>query len=137
MLGIAGERFPRGGALAMGLIGAVGSGIINYGLKVIGQIYDHYTVLNLPSGTDYKDLLARAATDPNAKAVLETAKNLAAPYAFRWVSLAALVPLVIFAIWWFVDQKSGGYKAVKLETDETGRPVEAVAHVDGVAAGAE
>jgi hypothetical protein len=55
------------------------------------------------------------------------------------VSLAALVPLVIFAVWWMVDQKSGGYKAVKLEADETGRPVE-VAHVEGAApveAGAE
>ena len=118
MLGIAGERFPRGGALAMGLIGACGSMIINYGLKVIGQIYDHYTVKALPAGEDYAALLARAATDETAKAILETAKIAAAPYAFRWVSLAALVPLVVFSIWWIMDNRAGGYRAVKLGGEE-------------------
>jgi MFS family permease len=131
MLGIASERFPRGGALAMGFIGAAGSIVINYGLALIGQIYDHYTQVSL--GTlPLKDALAQAATDPTVKATLDAARNAAAPYAFRWISLAALVPLVIFAIWWAVDKKSGGYKAVKLvQADPADFSTEAVLETAG------
>jgi len=137
MLGIAGERFPRGGALAMGVIGGSASIIVNYGTTWIGQIYDLYTQKALPAGENLKDLVGRAATDPAAKSILEAAQSEGAPWAFRWVSVAALFPLVVFGIWWMIDKQSGGYKAVKLETDASGRPVEAVAHVDGAAVGAE
>ncbi len=132
MLGIASERFPRGGALAMGFIGAGGSIVINYGLKVIGDIYDHYTQISLGDGLTLKDALANAANDPIVQASLTLARNDAAPYAFRWVSIAALVPLVIFAIWWMVDKKSGGYKAVKLvQADPGDFSTDAVMETDG------
>lgn len=117
MLGIASERFPRGGALAMGLIGAAGSIVINYGLALIGQIYDHYTQAALPAGMVLKDAIAQAASDPTIQQQLEAARSIGAPWAFRWVSLAALVPLVIFGIWWFVDKQRGGYKAVRLSAE--------------------
>lgn len=116
MLGIASERFPRGGALAMGLIGAAGSIVINYGLALIGQIYDHYTQAALP-GMTLKDALAQAATNPAVQQQLDAARAEGAPWAFRWISLAALVPLVIFGIWWMVDKQRGGYKAVKLAAE--------------------
>jgi MFS family permease len=130
MLGIASERFPRGGAFAMGLIGAAGSIVINYGLALIGGIYDHYTQVALGT-TPLKDAIAQATTDPNMKAALEAAKNAAAPMAFRWVSLAAFIPLIIFAIWWMVDKKSGGYKAIKLvQADPADFSREAVLETD-------
>jgi MFS family permease len=114
MLGITSERFPRGGALAMGMIGAAGSAIINYGLGVIGGIYDKYTLQNLPGVSDLKEFAGRAATDEALKAQLEQAKTLAAPFAFRYVGLLAIVPLVVFGVWWLLDKQAGGYKAVKL-----------------------
>ena len=33
---------------------------------------------------------------------------------FKFVSKLALIPLVVFALWWFKDRAAGGYKAVKL-----------------------
>jgi MFS family permease len=114
MLGITSERFPRSGALGMGLIGGVGSIIINFGLKEIGAIYDRYTQAALPAGNDLKTVMAQAASNPEMAALLKTAQFEGAPWAFRWVAVVALLPLVVFAIWWMVDKKSGGYKAVKL-----------------------
>jgi MFS family permease len=120
MLGISSERFPRGGAMAMGIVGSAGSIIICYGLTLIGQIYDHYTEAALPGGMALKDAIAKAATDPTTKAALDAARNTGAPYAFRWMSLAALVPLVVFAIWYAVDKQKGGYQAVKLVQADPG-----------------
>jgi MFS family permease len=120
MLGITSERFPRGGALAMGIIGAAGSIIINFGLKGIGQIYDHYTQANLPAGQKLADFAARAATDPVLGAQLEQAKAAAAPFAFRWIGLLAVVPVVVFGIWWLRDKQAGGYKVVQLSPVESG-----------------
>ena len=113
MLGISSERFPKSGAFGMGLIGGMGSIVINYGLQLIGQIYDTYTTANL-NGASLKETVEKAATDPALNAQLEAARAAAAPMAFRWMSLAAVIPLVIFAIWFMIDKKSGGYKAVKL-----------------------
>jgi MFS family permease len=33
---------------------------------------------------------------------------------FRWVAVLAVVPFIVFAIWWIKDYLTGGYKAVKL-----------------------
>jgi MFS family permease len=133
MLGISSERFPKSGALGMGLIGGMASIVINYGLKLIGQIYDHYTQLALGE-VALKDAIARAATEPAMKSALDLAHDAAAPMAFRWMSLAAIIPLVIFAIWWMIDKKSGGYKAIKLtQADPADFSTEAVLATDGAA----
>jgi MFS family permease len=119
MLGITSERFPKGGALTLGLMGTAGNIAIYFGLPRIGQIYDYFTAKNLPSGTDLKILIAQAATDPQAQATLEAAKNAAAPYAFRYVGLVSLVLIVVFGIWWLADKRAGGYKAVQLRQANT------------------
>ena len=134
MLGITSERFPKSGALGMGLIGGVGSMIINYGLKEIGAIYDRYTAAALPAGNTLKDVTAAAASDPAMAAMLKTAQFAGAPWAFRWVSVVALLPLVVFGVWWMIDKKSGGYKAVKLTQADPGDfSVDAVLQTDGAA----
>lgn len=33
---------------------------------------------------------------------------------FRWVAMLAIIPFVVFAMWWVKDYMSGGYKTVKL-----------------------
>lgn len=49
MLGVTAERFPRGGALLIGLMGCVGNLAIAYVLPQIGKVYDSSTVANLPA----------------------------------------------------------------------------------------
>jgi MFS family permease len=49
MLGVTAERFPKGGALVMGLMGCVGNLAISQALPLMGAIYDSYTVNSLPS----------------------------------------------------------------------------------------
>lgn len=42
MLGITSERFPRGGALLLSVMGAIGNMAVNGALPVMGKIYDRY-----------------------------------------------------------------------------------------------
>jgi MFS family permease len=44
MLGVTAERFPKGGALVLGLMGCVGNLAISQALPLMGAIYDSYTV---------------------------------------------------------------------------------------------
>jgi len=48
MLGVTAERFPKGGALLLGLMGSFGNLAIFVVLPQMGAIYDSYTVANLP-----------------------------------------------------------------------------------------
>ncbi len=48
MLGVTAERFPKGGALLLGLMGCVGNLSISQVLPQMGAIYDSYTVAALP-----------------------------------------------------------------------------------------
>jgi MFS family permease len=49
MLGVTAERFPKGGALLLGLMGCFGNLAISQVLPQMGAIYDSYTVSALPS----------------------------------------------------------------------------------------
>jgi fucose permease len=49
MLGVTAERFPKGGALLLGLMGAIGNLSISQTLPQMGAIYDSYTVQAIPS----------------------------------------------------------------------------------------
>ncbi len=48
MLGVTAERFPKGGALLLGLMGCFGNLAIWQALPQMGAIYESYTVHNLP-----------------------------------------------------------------------------------------
>jgi hypothetical protein len=48
MLGVTAERFPKGGALLMGLMGCVGNLAISQVTPLMGAVFDSYTVVNLP-----------------------------------------------------------------------------------------
>jgi MFS family permease len=80
MLGITSERFPQGGAFAMGLMGFAGQFMLGVVIFKMGGVYD--------------------AWGPAA--------------AFKFVASLALIPFVVFGIWWVKDYLSGGYKAVRL-----------------------
>jgi MFS family permease len=49
MLGVTAERFPKGGALLLGLMGCVGNLAISQVTPLMGAVYDSYTVVSLPS----------------------------------------------------------------------------------------
>jgi MFS family permease len=59
MLGVTAERFPKGGALTIGLMGCVGNFAISQVTPLMGAVYDSYTVYNLPADV-------RSATVPTA-----------------------------------------------------------------------
>ncbi len=48
MLGVTAERFPKGGALLLGLMGCFGNLAISQALPQMGAIYDSYTASQLP-----------------------------------------------------------------------------------------
>src|SRR5262249_36504213 len=77
MVGVTSERFPRGGALLMGLTGVAGSLSQFFVLPFMGAIYDHYTQEALGS-TPLKDAMA----NPAMQQQLEAAQLQAAPMAF-------------------------------------------------------
>jgi MFS family permease len=113
MLGVTSERFPRGGAVLMGLTGSAGMISQFFVVPLMGRIYDWYTQLALDAqGLRLEALLADKS--PTAQAALEAARTVAAPYAFRYISAAALVLLVAFGIIWLRDRAMGGYKAERL-----------------------
>ena len=49
MLGVTAERFPKGGALLIGLMGCVGNLAISQVTPLMGAVYDSYTVVSLPA----------------------------------------------------------------------------------------
>ncbi len=81
MLGITSERFPEGGALAMGLMGFVGQFALGLVIFYMGRVRDNL-------GGD-------AAS-------------------FKSVAMLAIIPAIVFGLWWMKDRAAGGYKAVKL-----------------------
>lgn len=48
MLGVTAERFPKGGALLLGLMGSIGNLAISQALPQMGAIYDSYSVQAIP-----------------------------------------------------------------------------------------
>jgi MFS family permease len=81
MLGITSERFPKGGALLLSVMGAIGNMAVNLALPVMGRIYDRY----------------------------------GAAQSFRYVTVAPVVLICIFAAMLFYYKAQGGYRAVRLQ----------------------
>jgi MFS family permease len=88
MLATASDRFPRGGALLMGLMGTAGTLSINFVLPIMGKIYD------------------------NSKVAL--GEGGAAQVSFRAVAVLPAVLLLVFGAIWLYDRSKGGFKSVKI-----------------------
>lgn len=119
MLGVTSERFPKGGALLLGMMGTAGNLSVYLVLPTMGRIYDYYKVAALPARTSFDKLQAAAnGGAPAAKATLNQSLAVAGQYSFRYVALLPAVLLVVFGIIWMWDKSHGGYKAVKLAPPE-------------------
>ena len=105
MLGITAEKFPKGGAFLLGIIGAAGGLFISYvSIPGMGALHDHYMLNSLPPEVAEQvvdkeksrvDEAKEAALPEAGQKVVKAARQTAAANTFRWVALfpAALVLL--------------------------------------------
>ena len=113
MLGITSERFPKGGAFLMGLMGCAGNISIYFVLPKLGQIFDTTKVAAAQAaGTTFEVL--QKATDEASKAKLNEILASASAVSFRAVAILPTILIFVFGAWWLYDRSRGGYKAVKL-----------------------
>jgi fucose permease len=56
MLGVASERFPKGGAMILCLLGTIGNAAIALTIPQMGQIVDHYSVQTVEASETNKEL---------------------------------------------------------------------------------
>ncbi|HEY3665391.1 MAG TPA: MFS transporter, partial [Polyangiaceae bacterium] len=105
MLAAASERFPRGGAFLMGLIGFAGCLSIYFVLPQMGAIFDSAKIkaaggeaaFKLLTGDALNDVLVRASTA-----------------SFRIVAILPALLLFVFGAVWLSDRAKGGFRPEKL-----------------------
>jgi fucose permease len=99
MLATASERFPRGGALLMGLMGTAGTLSIQFVLPLVGAIFDRKKV-ELAGGD-----AAFQALQPGPQ--LERVLGGAAQVSFRDVAILPALLLFVFGAIWIYDRRAG------------------------------
>jgi MFS family permease len=105
MLASAAERFPRGGALLIGLMGTAGTLSIYFVLPQMGKIFDSKAIEAAGGEAAFKALTGEA---------LENVKAIASQTSFRYVAILPAFLLIVFGMIWLRDKQKGGYKPTKL-----------------------
>lgn len=108
MLASSNERFPRGGALLLGLMGTAGNLAIFFVLPQMGAIFDR-TKVSVAGGD-----AAFAALEKAGGPELEHVLGVAAQTSFRYVAILPAILLVVFGLIWLNDRSKGGYKPEEL-----------------------
>jgi fucose permease len=103
MLATASERFPRGGALLMGLMGTAGTLSTQFMLPIMGSIYDQ-TKVSAAGGQ------AAFAALPAGSEELNRVLGIAAQTSFRYVAILPAILLIVFGAIWLYDRSRGGFK---------------------------
>ena len=88
MLAAASERFPRGGAVVIGLMGTAGMASVFFVLPQMGKVYDHYKA--------------------------QGGEVMASQLSFRVVAICPAVLLLVFGAIWLYDRAHGGFKPTRL-----------------------
>jgi MFS family permease len=107
MLATSSERFPRGGALLMGLMGTAGMLSIQFVLPMMGQVFDTKKV-------EYAGGPAAFAALPADSSQLDHVLGMAAQTSFRYVAVLPAFLLIVFGAIWLYDRSRGGFKAQKI-----------------------
>ena len=107
MLATASERFPRGGALLMGLMGTAGTLSIQFVLPLMGAIFDNKKVELAGGEAAFKAL-------PQGSAELDRILGIAAQTSFRDVAALPAILLLVFGAIWLYDRSKGGFHAKRL-----------------------
>jgi MFS family permease len=105
MLATASERFPRGGALLMGLMGTAGTLSITFMLPLMGKIFDTKKI-ELAGG----DVAFKALSGDKLDQIL----GLASQASFQAVAILPAILLGVFGAIWLYDRSKGGFKATKI-----------------------
>lgn len=105
MLAAASERFPRGGALLMGLMGTAGTLSIYFVLPQMGKTFDN-TKIELAGG----DAAFNALSPDRLNDIL----GIAGQTSFRYVAILPAILLLVFGAIWLYERSKGGFKQVKL-----------------------
>jgi MFS family permease len=105
MLAAASERFPRGGAFLMGLIGFAGCLSIYFVLPEMGGIFDAAKIKAAGGEEAFKLLTGDALND-----VLVQASTAS----FRVVAVLPALLLFVFGAVWLSDRAKGGFRPEKL-----------------------
>jgi MFS family permease len=105
MLASASERYPRGGAFFLGLMGFAGGLAVQFVLPWIGGIFDR-AKLEAAGGVDRLAGLSGAE--------LAEVMRVASVESFQAVAWIPLFLLPIFGFIWWRDRQRGGYKPVRL-----------------------
>jgi hypothetical protein len=108
MLASSNERFPRGGALLLGLMGTAGNLAIYFVLPQMGAIFDR-TKVSVAGGDAAFSALEKAG-GPELERVL----GVAAQTSFRYVAILPAILLLVFGAIWLSDRAKGGYKPERL-----------------------
>jgi MFS family permease len=95
MLAIASERFPKGGALAMGLMGFAGGMAIQFVLPIMGGVFDSAKI----EAAGGVDRLAGLSGDALAEVV-----RYASVESFQSVAIVPLILLPVFGAIWIYDR---------------------------------
>lgn len=106
MLATASERFPKGGALLMGLMGTAGTLSIQFVLPMMGAIFDNKKIELAGSDAAFKAL----PQGPELDRIL----GIAAQTSFRDVAILPAVLLLVFGAIWLYDRSRGGYRPSRL-----------------------
>ena len=101
MLAITSERFPRGGAMALGLMGFAGGMAIRYVLPQMGAIFDTAKA-QAAGGADQL-----ATLSPQA---MQEVLRYASVESFQYVALVPLLLLPVFGLIWLFDRRKGGHQ---------------------------
>ncbi|HEY6130923.1 MAG TPA: MFS transporter [Halioglobus sp.] len=102
MLAIVSERFPRGGAVAMGLMGFAGGLSIQFVLPRMGAIFDAAKA-RAAGGAD-----KLATLSPEA---LQDVVRYASVESFQSVAFVPLLLVPVFGVIWLADRRQGGHLA--------------------------
>ena len=119
MLATASERFPRGGALLMGLMGTAGTLSIQFVLPIMGTIYDRKKI-EVAGGEAAFNALQPGPT-------LENILGIAAQASFRAVAILPAILLIVFGAIWLYDRSEGRIQARKDLMSLQARPYSLVA----------
>src|SRR5262249_20358779 len=133
MLGVTSERFPKGGALTLSLMGTAGNISVGLSIFVMGGIVDYYNVQSVekhdpalgksvfmfdkegnPVALD-EARINQVQKGTKDYEVVQEAKQEGFSQAFRWVAKFVTLPLIfIFAAIAIMNRMRGGYRAIHI-----------------------
>jgi MFS family permease len=117
MLGVTAERFPKGGAFLLGLMGCVGNLAIGLVQPWMGRINDEITLAAIPAELQ-NQIVAQGVIEPGEvkklppeqQSIVTEAQKEGAKWSFRYVSALPVILIFIFGGVALSDRARGGYK---------------------------